>query len=567
GVEYGTEYGFFYMPPVDEAYGKPFLVAGDIMSMFSDRDEVRAVMEYFTTPDSAEGWMQNGGALSPHLATTPDMYGSPVARDIAIAVAEATSFRFDGSDLMPGEVGSGSFWTGMTDYVSGAADLPTVLAEIDASWPVGVAGVSGGGSTDEDMVMSTGEYLERAYAGEFDGTVVTMFGPFTDEDEVLFNQAISDFEEATGIDIQYVGTKEFEAAISVRVDAGDVPDIVDFPQPGLMANFAASGELVDVSTFLPEELLLERYNPSWLQMATVPGPDGSDIMAGVWQRFNGKSLVFYPKAQFEAAGYEVPETWEELLALTQDIADDGDPAWCIGIESGVATGWTATDWTEEMMLRTTSLENYDAWVAGELPFASPEVQKAIETWSEIWFNDAYVFGGTDAIVGTFFGDSPTPMFEDPPGCWLHKQGNFITSFFPEGVEYGTEYGFFYMPPVDEAYGKPFLVAGDIMSMFSDRDEVRAVMEYFTTPDSAEGWMQNGGALSPHLQTTPDMYGSPVARDIAIAVAEATSFRFDGSDLMPGEVGSGSFWTGMTDYVSGAADLETVLAEIDASWPR
>jgi alpha-glucoside transport system substrate-binding protein len=567
GVEYGTDYGFFYLPPVDEAYGKPFLVAGDIMSQFNDRDEVRAVMEYFTLPDSAAGWMQTGGALSPHLGSTPDMYGSDVARDIATAVAEATSFRFDGSDLMPGEVGAGSFWTGMTDYVSGAADLDTVLAEIDASWPAGIEGGSMGDGAMDDSAMDMGsEYLNRAYAGEFDGTVVSMFGPFTDEDEALFNEAISGFEDATGIDIQYVGSKEFEASISVRVDAGDAPDIADFPQPGLMANFAASGEIVDVSSFMPEDALLARYNSSWLDMANVAGPDG-DIMGGVWQRFNGKSLVFYPKAQFDAAGYEVPQTWDELMALTQTIADDGDPAWCIGIESGVATGWTATDWTEEMMLRTTSLENYDAWVKGELPFNSPEVQTAINTWGDIWFNDDYVFGGTDSIVGTFFGDSPTPMFEDPPQCWLHKQGNFITSFFPEGVEYGTDYGFFYLPPVDEAYGKPFLVAGDIMSMFNDRDEVRAVMEYFTLPDSAAGWMQTGGALSPHLGSTPDMYGSAVARDIAVAVAEATSFRFDGSDLMPGEVGAGSFWTGMTDYVSGAADLETVLSEIDASWPQ
>ena len=124
----------------------------------------------------------------------------------------------------------------------------------------------------------------------------------------------------------------------------------------------------------------------------MDGADG-EIMAGVWRRFNGKSLVFYPKAAFEAAGYEVPTTWDELMALTQTIADDGDPAWCIGIESGVATGWAATDWTE-MMLRTTSLENYDAWVTGDLPFASPEV-KCCRTWSEIWLNDDYVFGGTD----------------------------------------------------------------------------------------------------------------------------------------------------------------------------
>ena len=118
------------------------------------------------------------------------------------------------------------------------------------------------------------------------------------------------------------------------------------------------------------------------------------------------------------------------------------------------------------MLRTTSLENYDKWVEGTLPFSSPEVKNAIETWSELWFNPDYVFGGTDAIVSTFFGDSPAPMFEDPPKCWMHRQGNFITGFFPEGAEAGLDYDFFYFPPVSDEYGKPFLVAGDMMSMFS-----------------------------------------------------------------------------------------------------
>ena len=169
-------------------------------------------------------------------------------------------------------------------------------------------------------------------------------------------------------------------------------------------------------------------------------------------------------------------------------------------------------------------------------------------------------------MSTFFGDSPAPMFQDPPGCWLHKQGNFITGFFPEGSEAGVDYDFFYLPPVDEAYGRPFLVAGDIMAMFNDRPEVRAMMEYFTLPQSAQGWLQGGGALAAHQTATPDMYGVDLERGIAELVAQATSFRFDASDLMPGEVGAGSFWSGMTDYVSGAADLETVLGEIDASWP-
>ncbi len=287
----------------------------------------------------------------------------------------------------------------------------------------------------------------------------------------------------------------------------------------------------------------------------------------MWERVNGKSLVWYPKDDFEAAGYKIPQTWDELLALTQQIADDGDTAWCVGIESGTATGWPATDWMEEVMLRTTSLENYDKWTKGELPFSSPEVKKAAETLAEIWFNDAYVYGGRNAIKTTFFGDAPLPMFENPPKCWLHKQGNFITSFFPADAKAGVDYDFFYLPPIDAAYGKPVLVAGDIWAAFSDRPEVMAVMEYFTKGEHLKPWIQSGGAISPHYDSSLDWYNNDVDRGVAEIILNADSVRFDGSDLMPGEVGAGSFWKGMTDWVGGAADLDTVLKEIDAAWPK
>lgn len=407
-------------------------------------------------------------------------------------------------------------------------------------------------------------FLARAYAGEFSGTVVTMTGPFTDEDAVKFNNSVADFEAKTGIDIQYEGTKEFEASISIRVDAGDVPDIVDFPQPGLMANFVKQGKVVDVSSFLSTSYLQGQYAQSWLDMAMMEGPNGT-IMAGVWHRFNAKSQVWYPKKAWDEAGYQVPTTWDEMLALSDDIVSDGDAPWCVGIESGAATGWPATDWMEEIMLRTTSLENYDKWTRGELPFSSPEVKNALTILDNLW-SDKYVYGGRAAVVTTFFGDAPLPMFENPPKCWLHKQGNFITSFFPDGTVAGEDYDFFYLPSIDAQYGKPYLVAGDIMAMFSDRPEVRAVMEYFTKGEAIKTWLASGGALSPHKDTDLSWYGDEVERKIAELVSQATSLRFDGSDIMPGEVGSGSFWKGMTDFFSGTVDMDKALQEIDASWP-
>jgi alpha-glucoside transport system substrate-binding protein len=426
------------------------------------------------------------------------------------------------------------------------------------------------GCPDGLWTMMSAE-LEAACSGEMAGAVVTMTGPFTDEDEVKFNESVAEFEAWTGIDIQYTGTKEFEAIITAAVEGGAAPDIVDFPQPGLLRSFVEDGSVVDVSTFLDADWMSSNYLESWTDMSMMTGPDG-EIMAGVWARYNGKSLVWYPIAPFEAAGYEIPQTWDEMLALSDQIVADGGTPWCVGIESGAATGWAATDWIEEIMLRTSSLENYDNWsfpanAEDRLSFSDEAVVNAANTLADLWFADNYVLGGREAIAGTFFGDAPVPMFSDPefPDCYLHKQGNFITSFFGDDVT-ADDYSFFYLPPIDEAYGRPFLVAGDIYAMFNDTAEARAVMDFFSRGESLRVWLGAGGALSPHNDASLDWYGSDIERGIAALVADATSVRFDGSDLMPGVVGAGSFWRGMTDWVSGTTDLETALEEIDAAWP-
>jgi alpha-glucoside transport system substrate-binding protein len=441
---------------------------------------------------------------------------------------------------------------------------PTVEATVEEVAPTVEAAVEEAtGEMDDE-----GNYLERAKAGEFAGTTVTVWGVMVDEEAIKMDQALAPFEEATGIDVVYEGSREFETQINVAVDGGAPPDIANISQPGMAARFASAGELIDVSTFLPREKLQETYIDSWIDMSTMPDENGNDMIVGVWQRAAAKSMVFYNKKAFEEAGYDIPETWDEMLALTQEIADDGDPAWCIGIESGPATGWVVTDWMENIMLRTTSLENYDAWVAGELPFTSPEVRGAAEKLAEIWLNNDYVYGGVPSIVSTFIGDSPVPMFQDPPGCWFHSQAAWITGFFgDESLVAGEDYDFFYLPPIDESLGRPALVAGDLMVMYNDRPEVRALMEFFSKAEGVEGWVRAGGTLSPHKDADLDWYTTYIDRKVAELLLDATSVRFDASDLMPAEVGAGSFWKAMTDWISGSTDLDTALSEIDESWPR
>jgi alpha-glucoside transport system substrate-binding protein len=414
-----------------------------------------------------------------------------------------------------------------------------------------------------------GPELAAAFAGTYKGKglKVSMYGPFTTDDEVKFNNSMKPFEDATGIDIQYQGDKEFETTINVRVEGGSPPDIADFPQPGLMASIAASGKVQDANKMINPDWLKQNYNQGYLDTATVNTPNGK-ILGGVFQRVNAKGLVFYPKKAFDAAGYKAPTTWAELQSLMDQIVKDGDTPWCIGIESGTATGWPATDWTEQMMLRTTSLDNYDKWVAGTLPFTDPIVKNAVQKWSDIWFNDKYVYGGRKQIVTTNFGDAPKPMFTDPPKCWLMDQGNFITSFFESikpGVKGGVDYDFFQLPALDPQYGAPVEFGGDLMTAFADRPEVRAVMQYFSTFEGVRGWVSAGGAIAPQKDSDMSAYANPFDRSVAEVLVNASAVRFDGSDLMPGAVGSGSFWKGMTDYVSGSVDIDQALQEAQDGW--
>jgi len=393
------------------------------------------------------------------------------------------------------------------------------------------------------------------------GPRVTIFGAFVEEDARRFEAAMRPFEERTGIRVEYEGSSDFETLVTVRMEGGNPPDIIAFPQPGLMREYAREGRLVDLGEVLDLEELRRGYRSFWLDLGTV-----DDKLVGVWYRASVKSLVWYPVPQFTEAGYKIPETWDELLALSDQIVADGKTPWCIGIESSGATGWVGTDWIEDILLRTAGPEVYDQWVANEIPFTDPRVREAFEKMGQIWLNPDYVLGGTAAILNTPFGEAANPMFEDPPGCYLHRQAGFFTVFLPPGVEPGRDVDFFYLPPINPEHGRPVLGAGDVMSMVNDRPEVRQVMQYLATAEAGRAWAEAGGFLSPHNDADLDWYPDEVTRAQAQLLREADVFRFDGSDMMPAAVGAGTFWTGIVDYIGGR-DLDTVLEEIQRGWPQ
>lgn len=400
--------------------------------------------------------------------------------------------------------------------------------------------------------------------GDLAGKTISVGGAFVDVEAQRFADAVKPFEDATGAKVVYSGDKSFEQNLNVQVQAGNAPDVALLPQPGGMKNYASQGKLFP----LPDDIVASidaNYGSGWKEVGTAD--DGKAY--GVFHRVNLKGLVFYPKAVWDAKGYTVPTTWDELKTLQDKMVADGTPPWCIGIESGAATGWPVTDWVEEIMLRTVGADGYDKWVAGTTPFTDPSVKNAFQIMMDVFGNPELVYGGPQYIVQTNFGEAPKAAFDSPPKCVLTNQGNFITSFFPDAVQadLDNQVGVFILPAIDSAIGTPAEVGGDQAVAFADRPEIWAFLKFLSTPEAGVSWQKAGGALFPYKTQDVSLYSSELDKAFAQSIVDASFVRFDGGDAMPAAVGSGTFWSESVKLINGSQDIDTTLKNIQASWPN
>lgn len=401
---------------------------------------------------------------------------------------------------------------------------------------------------------------------DLEGLSVTILGPWLGEDQELFSTVLAYFEEATGAKVNYSGSDSFEQQIVIDSEAGSPPDVAIIPQPGLVADLARKGHLKPLGDDMAQ-WVRDNYaaGDGWADLGTYEGADGAEAFYAFPYKADLKSLVWYVPENFEDAGYEVPETYEDLKALTEQIAADGETPWCIGLGAGGATGWPATDWVEDLMLRMNTPEDYDAWASNELPFNDPKVVAVIEEFG--WFakNDDFVAGGTRGVTSTDFRDSVKGLFSSPPECYMHRQASFISSFFPEDVEIGLDADFFYLPaPESGEFGQPVLGAGTLFASLTDNPVGPAFIEFLQTPVAHEIWMTQRAFLTPHKGVNQDAYADETLKKMSGILLEATTFRFDGSDLMPGAIGAGAFWTGMVDFVGGAS-AQAAADAIQKNW--
>lgn len=408
---------------------------------------------------------------------------------------------------------------------------------------------------------------QQTGGGQTGGTVHVL-GTWAGSEQDSFMAMVKPFEDRTGIKVSYEGTRDLNAVLTTRTQAGNPPELAGLPGPGQMAEFAKSGKLVALDNILDTSAMKDQYATDLLKLGQVDssGKIGSGKQYSIFIKTALKGLVWYDPKNFQAKGYQVPTSWSQLNSLSQQIASGGTTPWCIGLESGSASGWPGSDWVKEIVLSQAGPSVYDKWWQGQQKWTSAEVKQAWQTWGNqiLGANAANVYGGKQYMVSTNFGDAGQPLFQSPPKCYMHNQGSFITDFF---TKYSTapkpndDFKFFGLPDISSQNAGARVIAGDIFGMFKDTPQSRQLIKYLTTPEAQSIWVKRGGAISPNKKVALSDYPDDLSRSIGQIMVQTTSPKFDAGDLMPTAMQS-EYWKAVLAFVNDQSQLDSILANLD-----
>ena len=467
--------------------------------------------------------------------------------------------------------GSGSSAASSAPAAVGSSSAPSSAAVAPAtgasSSGVASSSPSSSGSAGSTVPGDDATYCDTIKKDwpNISGKTVSIYSGVTGTEGTAMGKAFADFTTCSGVTVKNIADKNFEQQIVVQAKSGNPPNIALVPQPGLLATLVSTGKVVKPPTQVTDNIT-KYWNTSVSHYGIVNGT----MYAGPFDA-SVKSLVWYSPKMFAAKGYTVPTTWADMVALSDKIAADpsGVKPWCAGVESGAATGWTATDWLEEVVLRQAGPDVYDQWVAHTVKFSDPQIAAALATVGSIWKNPKYVnagIGDVSSIAKTAFGDAGLPI--QTGKCYMMQQASFYELNFknnPKISPTGDIYAF-YEPPMSTKFGKPVEVAGTLVAAFSSNPEVQAFQYYLSTSHFANDRAKQSAWISANKGLTLQSVTDPIQQlSVQILQDPKTVARFDASDQMPAAVGSGAEWTQLTAWITGQDD-KTTLSSIDAAWP-
>jgi alpha-glucoside transport system substrate-binding protein len=406
--------------------------------------------------------------------------------------------------------------------------------------------------TEAPTEAPTEAATQAPVAGEIDckgaqpGDTISMLYQWSGVEEAALNQVLQPLLDACGIVLEPESTRD-QAILDTRVQAGTPPDVA-FWQVAQLVQYQDQLKTMDS---LGADA--SSYSDFFITPMTIDGKWlGLPIKADV------KSIIWYSPANFEALGYEVPTTWEELDALVEKMVADGQVPWSMGFESGDATGWTGTDFVQDIMLVQQGPDFVNGILDGSVSYDDPAVKQAYETYGKWATDEKYTVGGAQGTLSTPFLEAIYKPFADPPEAMMVKQSGFaggeITKKFPD-LEQGADFDFFVVPGIQGLQG-----AVEPMMAFSDKPAVQALVTYLSSAQAGANWAKATFGLSPNKGAAGN-YTDPALQKLGEAIANTQGFTTDIGDTIPAGFGSAEF-QGLSEYVNGG-DLDAILADLAA----
>jgi alpha-glucoside transport system substrate-binding protein len=375
-----------------------------------------------------------------------------------------------------------------------------------------------------------------------------------------FEQMVAPWQQRTSGTVNFTGTRDITAQLTLRVEGDNPPDIAIPAEVGLFQQFARAGRLTPLSACPGLEAKVRaEYPQGFIELATVDG-----VLYGFFMKADSKGTVWYNPRFFREKNLQ-PLTeqsrFDDLVSLTNRIQQTGTKPWSIGLESGQATGWPGSDWIQQILLNEGGPQVYDGIVSGSVPFTDPRMKQAWEKFGQVALNRDYVLqSSSQAVLATNFQDSAYPPFQNPPQAALVALGGFASGFikgqFPN-ARAGEDYNFFPWP------GGAVTGGANIVYAFNSEPGTCSLMEWLAGAEAQEIWVKSGGFTSVNTRVALESYPDDVSRALARQLTTARTFRFDLDDALGAAVQQAVF-QGVTEYLRNPNDLDRILANIQAT---
>jgi alpha-glucoside transport system substrate-binding protein len=376
-----------------------------------------------------------------------------------------------------------------------------------------------------------------------------------------FNAINTAFTQKTGIKVNVESSRDLPTILNTRIRGNNPPDVSGVPNLGTFHTLAGQGKLLQLDKFFNMSEIQQNYAQAWINLASSNGH-----LYAVTPTANSKGTVWYSPKQFQANGYTVPATWNDLIALSDKIASSGKYPWSMGVESGAASGWSACDWIDQIYLTTNGLDMSNKWVAHQIPWTDPTIKAAFQMFGQIVAGKHYINGAPQSILATNFQPATFLPFETPPKAYMYYLGDFaagfITAQFPSIVA-GTDFNFFPFPTINPQFAGAVTGGADMWMAFKDNDGTRQYMQFLSTAEAQEIWVKRGGKTSVNKAVPLSVYPDDVARNTAMQLTQATSFSLGQDDLMPTAMET-AYWKASLDFIGDPSKLDSILSSLEST---